>query len=81
MWGPKLKYRLEVRGRPLGDVVISVPGSFYGWSPGGFSVVPPTWPASLVATLPLLGVTWRVYATSSTSLWTIASKCGNNAHR
>jgi hypothetical protein len=79
MWGPKLKYRLEVWERPPGDVVISVPGSVCGWSPGGFSMVPPAWPASLVATIPLMGVTWRVYATSCTGLWTVAGKCGNNA--
>jgi hypothetical protein len=42
-------------------------------------MVPPAWPASLVATIPLMGVTWRVYATSCTGLWTVAGKCGNNA--
>jgi hypothetical protein len=57
MWGPKLKYRLEVRRRPPGDVAISISESFHGWSPRGFSVVPLSWPASLVVTLPSWG--WR----------------------
>jgi hypothetical protein len=46
-----LKYHLEVRVRPPGDVLISVPGPFRGRSLGGFFVVPPTWPACFVAML------------------------------
>jgi hypothetical protein len=31
MWGPRLTYRLEVRGRAPDDVVVFAPGSFRGW--------------------------------------------------
>jgi hypothetical protein len=60
----RLKYRLEVQGRPASDVVVSVP--FRGWSPGGFSVILSSCPASLVDTLPLMGVTWRGYVAPCT---------------
>jgi hypothetical protein len=74
-----LKYRLEVRGRPPGDVTISAPGSFHGWSMGDFSEVSTVWPTSLVATLPLVGVTWRSCAALCTNLQIIADRRGNMA--
>jgi hypothetical protein len=79
MLGPKLKYCLEVQGWLPGDVVISILGSFRGWSPGGFFVMLSSWPASLVTMLPLVGVVWRGYTASCTSLWDVADMHGNSA--
>jgi hypothetical protein len=79
MWGPRLKYLLGVPRRPPGDVGVSALGSFHGWSPGGFSEVPPDWPLSLVATLPHMRVTWRGYAALFIGPWIVADRCGNSA--
>jgi hypothetical protein len=76
MWGPRLKYHLEVRARSPDDVVVSALNSFCGWSSGGFSEVLLAWSASLVATLPLWGVSWRGYAVSCTGLWTVLTDMG-----
>jgi hypothetical protein len=64
---------------PPGDIVVSVPGSFRGWSPGGFSVVLPSWPHSLVAILPLMvGSNMEgLYAAPCNGLWIIANRRQN----
>jgi hypothetical protein len=84
MWGPMLKYRLDVRGRTLDNVVVSAPGSFHCGSPRGFSVVPSSWLAWLPRS-PLRGVggggegvTWRGHATPCIVLWIIADRRFNN---
>jgi hypothetical protein len=46
---------------------------------GGFSEVSLAWPASLVATLPLIGVMWRGYAAPYIGLWIVADRRGNSA--
>jgi hypothetical protein len=78
MW-PRLKYRLEVRGRSPGNVAVSASCSFHDWSPGGFSEVLPAWPVCLVSRFPPVGVTWRGYAAPRTILWTVADTWGDMA--
>jgi hypothetical protein len=66
-------------GRP---VVIIVPGSFCGWCPRHFS----QWCLrvdllSIVTTLPLVGVMWRVYIALCTELQIVAATRGYRAFR